>query len=98
MRIWFIQPSADVPADGAAISAVGFSTRGWYPATIPSTVLSALVADKVYPDPYTGMNLRSIPGTTYPIFEDFSNIEMPPTSPFRRHPVRLVSGPLAACR
>jgi hypothetical protein len=53
---WFIQPSADVPADGAAISAVGFSTRGWYPATIPSTVLSALVADKVYPDPYTGMN------------------------------------------
>ena len=76
---WFIQPSADVHADGAAISTVGFATRGWYPATIPSTVLSALVENKVYPDPYTGMNLRSIPGTTYPVFEDFSNIMMPPT-------------------
>ena len=81
---WFIQPSSDVHADGAAISTVGFPTRAWYPATLPSTVLSALVEDKVYADPYTGTNLRSIPGTTYPIFEDFSNIPMPPDSPFRQ--------------
>jgi exo-1,4-beta-D-glucosaminidase len=81
---WFIQPSADVRADGAAISTVGFSTREWYPASLPSTVLSALVEDKVYPDPYIGTNLRSVPGTTYPIFEDFSNIKMPPNSPFRQ--------------
>jgi len=81
---WFIQPSADVRADGAAISTAGFSTREWYPATLPSTVLSALVEDKVYPDPYIGTNLRSVPGTTYPIFEDFSNIKMPPNSPFRQ--------------
>ena len=81
---WFIQSGADVQADGAALSTVGFSTRGWYPATVPSTVLGALVKDKVYPDPYTGMNLRSLPGTTYPVFEDFSNIMMPPTSPFRQ--------------
>ena len=40
--------------------------------------------DKVYPDPYTGMNLRSLPGTTYPVFDDFSNIMMPPSSPFRQ--------------
>jgi exo-1,4-beta-D-glucosaminidase len=81
---WFIQPSVDVDAHGEEISRVGFSTRDWYPATIPSTVLSALVEDKVYPDPYTGVNLRSIPGTTYPIFEDFSNLPMPPASPFRQ--------------
>ncbi len=81
---WFIQPSAEVHADGADISKAGFPTNGWYPATLPSTVISALVEDKVYPDPYTGMNLRSIPGTTYPVFEDFSNIPMPPTSPFRQ--------------
>ncbi len=81
---WFIQPSTDVRADGAAISTVGFSTRDWYPATLPSTVLSALVEDKVYPDPYIGTNLRSVPGTTYPIFEDFSNIKMPPNCPFRQ--------------
>ena len=81
---WFIQPSADVHASGEAISSVGFSTRDWYPATLPSTVMSALVEDKVYPDPYTGVNLRSIPGTTYPIFEDFSNLPMPPASPKSR--------------
>jgi len=81
---WFIQPSADVRADGAGISTAGFPTNGWYPATLPSTVMSALVEDKVYPDPYTGMNLRAIPGTTYPVFEDFSNIPMPPNSPFRQ--------------
>src|SRR6476646_8426807 len=81
---WFIQPSSDVHAGGEAISSVGFSTRDWYPATLPSTVMSALVEDKVYPDPYTGLNLRSIPGTTYPIFEDFSNVPMPPASPFRQ--------------
>jgi exo-1,4-beta-D-glucosaminidase len=81
---WFIQSSADVRSDGPSISETGFSTRGWYAAVLPSTVLSALVEDKVYPDPYVGMNLRSIPGTTYPIFEDFSNIQMPPSSPFRQ--------------
>ena len=81
---WFIQSSADLHANGSAMSTVGFPTTGWYPATLPSTVLNALVEDKVYPDPYVGMNLRSIPGTTYPIFEDFSNIMMPPTSPFRK--------------
>ncbi len=81
---WFIQPSTEVHAPREAISSVGFSTRDWYPATLPSTVMSALVEDKVYPDPYTGVNLRSVPGTTYPIFEDFSNVPMPPSSPFRQ--------------
>ncbi|HEV2399848.1 MAG TPA: glycoside hydrolase family 2 protein [Candidatus Sulfotelmatobacter sp.] len=81
---WAIQASSEVHAEGAAISKTGFDSGNWYPAKTPSTVLSALVEDQVYPDPYTGMNLRSIPGTTYPIFEDFSNIMMPPTSPFRQ--------------
>src|SRR5271157_6548863 len=80
---WAIQSSADVREDGAAISAVGYDVRQWYPATVPSTVLSALVEQNVYPDPYTGMNLRSIPGTSYPIFANFAELRMPPESPFR---------------
>jgi exo-1,4-beta-D-glucosaminidase len=80
---WFIQSSAYVQAEGAAISTAGFQSKDWYPATVPTTILGALAEDKVYPDPYTGTNLRSIPGTSYPIFEDFSNIMMPPGSPFR---------------
>ncbi|HJT01799.1 MAG TPA: hypothetical protein VJ756_22085 [Terriglobales bacterium] len=80
---WFIASSADVRDSGATISIPGYATDDWYPATVPTTVLSTLVEDQVYPEPYTGMNLRSIPGTTYPLFEDFSNLMMPPGSPFR---------------
>ncbi len=79
---WSIQSSTNVQETGEVISTPGFTPRDWYPATLPSTVLSALVNDQVYPDPYFGMNLRSIPGTTYPIFHDFSELMMPPGSPF----------------
>jgi len=79
---WAIQSSADVHETGDVISTPGFKGQDWYPATLPSTVLSALVKNQVYPDPYTGTNLRSIPGTTYPIFRDFSELMMPPGSPF----------------
>ncbi len=81
---WAIQSSANVRETGDAISTPGFKPRDWYPATLPSTVLSALVRNRVYPDPYVGMNLRSIPGTSYPIFSDFSELLMPPGSPFLR--------------
>jgi len=80
---WAIQSSVDVRENGAAISAVGFDAGQWYPTTVPSTVLSALVEQHVYPDPDVGMNLRSIPGTSYPIFENLSELRMPPESPFR---------------
>jgi len=46
-------------------------------------VVNTLVRNRVYPDPYFGTNLRSISGVTYPIAENFSNIPMPPASPFR---------------
>jgi exo-1,4-beta-D-glucosaminidase len=81
---WSIRPSAEVREPVSGISSPAFAdTREWYPASVPSTVLSALVRDHVYPDPYFGMNLRSIPGTTYPIGFNFSNAPMPPESPFR---------------
>jgi len=80
---WAVQSSADVRESGAVLSSPAFKPRGWYRATVPSTVLSALVQNGVYPDPYFGMNLRSIAGTSYPIASNFSNIPMPPESPFR---------------
>jgi len=80
---WAIQSSADVRENGAVLSSPAFKPRGWYRATLPSTLLSALVQNGVYPDPYFGMNLRSIAGTSYPIASNFSNIPMPPESPFR---------------
>ena len=81
---WAIQSSAMAQDPGDVISKPGYQPTGWYPAAMPSTVLAALVADHVYPDPGFGMNLRSIAGTTYPIGALFSNIPMPPESPFRR--------------
>ncbi len=48
---WAIQASPDVHETGAAISTPGFKARNWYPATLPSTVLSALVKDRAYPEP-----------------------------------------------
>lgn len=82
---WAIQSSADVPESGAVLSTPGYAPHNWYSATLPSTVLSALVNARVYPDPYVGTNLRSISGTNYPIGFNFSNTPMPPDSPFR-HP------------
>jgi exo-1,4-beta-D-glucosaminidase len=79
---WFIQSSARITSKDAAIAETGFSSSDWYPATVPSTVVGALVTDKVYPDPYYAMNLRSIPGATYPIAANFSKLPMPEGSPF----------------
>ena len=79
---WYIQPSTDASQDAVSADAP-FHPRHSYRAAVPSTVMAALVADRVYPDPTFGMNLRTIPGTTYPIGENFSNIPMPPDSAFR---------------
>jgi len=77
------QSSAKVQARGDVLSSTQFTPKAWYPTSVPTTVLNALVENNVYPDPYSGMNLRSIPGTQYPIGDNFSNRPMPPDSPFR---------------
>ncbi|HEY2509903.1 MAG TPA: hypothetical protein VGI39_03575 [Polyangiaceae bacterium] len=83
---WSLQSSAVATDTGEVISTAAYATTGWYPTSIPSTVLAALVANGVYKDILTGMNLRSVPGTTYPIGKDFlssnDDIPMPPSSPF----------------
>ena len=80
---WYIQTSQEVPDNGSILSTAGFQPKQWYRAKMPSTVLAALAADHVYADPYFGMNLRSIPGTSYTIGTNSSGIPMPPGSPFR---------------
>jgi len=80
---WMLQSSEKISEKGEALSTVGFKPVDWYRTSVPSTVLAALVENKVYPDPYYGMNLRSIPGTSYPIGRNFSNLPMPADSPFR---------------
>jgi exo-1,4-beta-D-glucosaminidase len=79
---WNLQSSAKVQADGATVSTPGFTPRAWHNATVPTTVVAALVKDKTLPDPFFAMNLRQFPGMTYPIGGNFSNIAMQPDSPY----------------
>jgi exo-1,4-beta-D-glucosaminidase len=80
---WRIQSSAKIGAAGDAISSAQFKTADWYPTRVPSTVVAALVENKILPDPFFGMNLRTYPGCAYPIGFNFSNMEMPAESPYR---------------
>ncbi len=80
---WLLQSSARVQATGAEISQSSFQPHDWYPTSVPATVVGALVTDKVYPDPYFGMNMRQLPGADYPIGKIFNKLEMPAGSPFR---------------
>src|SRR5262245_51062148 len=73
---WRIQSSAKLRQAGAEISTPGIDTTTWYRSSVPSTVLNALVQNKVYPDPYFGMYLRSFPGIAGDIGDNFSNLPM----------------------
>ena len=75
---WTVQSSAKAPAPGEQISTSAFTPAGWYPTTVPKTVLAVLVDNKVYPDPYYGLNLKSIPG-----YLDGNWLIMKEGSPFR---------------
>jgi len=79
---WRLQSSCKFDATGGQISTPGFPAAAWHSTSVPSTVVAALVADGTYPDPDFGMNLRKIPGTTYPIGANFANLPMPKDSPF----------------
>ncbi|WP_109485319.1 glycoside hydrolase family 2 protein [Occallatibacter savannae] len=79
---WQLQSACKATADGSAISASNFATDGWLKTSVPSTVLAAQVKAGALPDLYFGDNLRKIPGTTYPIGQNFSNLPMSPDSPY----------------
>ena len=80
---WSIQSSAKIQAPAETISSPAFKPVDWYKATVPSTIVGNLVDDGVYPDPFFGMNLRSIPGMAYPVGTNFSNLPIPADSPFK---------------
>ncbi|HTJ11728.1 MAG TPA: glycoside hydrolase family 2 TIM barrel-domain containing protein [Dinghuibacter sp.] len=59
---FFLQSTAVTDPSGAALTTPGYAEdRYWFPVTVPSTVLTGLVANNVYPDPYQGMNNMRIP-------------------------------------
>jgi exo-1,4-beta-D-glucosaminidase len=79
---WTLQSSCKASQSGKEISSAEFKPSGWYATTVPSTVVAAEVAAGKFKDPYFGNNLRDIPGTTYPIGENFAEMPMPKDSPY----------------
>src|SRR5450631_2797085 len=58
---WFIKSSIVAKEGGEIISTDKYLPQAWYPAQVPTTVLNALIKDKVYPDPWIGLNNYKIP-------------------------------------
>jgi beta-galactosidase/beta-glucuronidase len=57
-----MQSSYLVSDEGAAISSNTYKPNVyWFPVKVPSTVLTGLVANKIYPSPYLGLNNMLIP-------------------------------------
>mgnify|MGYP001550580894 CR=1 FL=1 len=57
-----LQTSSVIPQSGETLSTSSYiSNVYWFPVKVPCTVLTGLVANKVYPDPYIGMNNMLIP-------------------------------------
>jgi exo-1,4-beta-D-glucosaminidase len=75
---WAIRSAADVADKGEALSSPAYRAQGWHRATVPSTVLAALVADGTYPDPFYGLNITKIPG-----YKEGRWLAIPKDSPFR---------------
>ena len=75
---WAIQSSEKIEDEGNSISTLEYNPEGWYFTSIPSTVLGALVENEVYPDPYFGTNITSLPG-----YISGRRREMPEDSPFK---------------
>jgi len=77
---WRVQSEKEIQEikeGGAKLSGPGVNLKVWYPASVPATVLAVLVENKVYPDPYYGVNLTKIPG-----YVSGRWLAMPEDSPF----------------
>ncbi len=79
---WALQSSAKIEDKGEAISTPAFRAKDWLSVTVPTTVVAAQLQSGLLPDPFFGMNLRQYPGIGYPIGFNFSNLPMPPDSPY----------------
>jgi hypothetical protein len=58
---WYLRSAFFIKGDGRTISSSEFKPSGFYKTCVPATVLTALVRNGVYPDPYVGLNNMKIP-------------------------------------
>jgi hypothetical protein len=58
---WTLREAPKVSSSGAQISSVAYDAANWMRATVPGTVLTTMIDDGIYPDPYYGLNNLAIP-------------------------------------
>ncbi|HEY4785486.1 MAG TPA: glycoside hydrolase family 2 TIM barrel-domain containing protein [Bacteroidales bacterium] len=58
---WLCRNIVQVKDPGTKISLLSYPVRSWIPATVPGTVLTTLLNNKLIPDPFYGMNDKKIP-------------------------------------
>src|SRR6185437_14656047 len=81
---WKCQAIGNVHASPEKLSIPGFSTAGWLPATVPGTVLTTLINNHLVPDPFYGLNNKTIPDIyttgrdhyTYWFVRDFKQVAL----------------------
>lgn len=59
-RGWFCKNVKEAPLDGKTLSLTSYNLDSWLPATVPGTVLTTLLDNKLIPDPFYGMNNEKI--------------------------------------
>jgi mannosylglycoprotein endo-beta-mannosidase len=82
---WYCANIKNVKGDGRAVSSLNYSVKSWLPATVPGTVLTTLLNNKLAPDPFYGMNNKYIPDIyftgndhyTYWFVKDFKETAAP---------------------
>ncbi|MDR1056728.1 MAG: beta galactosidase jelly roll domain-containing protein [Prevotellaceae bacterium] len=60
---WELSGSTAIIENGQSLFDPRLNTASWYNATVPGTVLTTLLEQGIYPDPYFGLNNLNIPDT-----------------------------------
>jgi len=61
---WLLNSSVLVSEEGEEVSSKDYKPHKWYKTDLPSTVLSTLVKNGVYPDPRFGLNWLEVPDSS----------------------------------
>ncbi|HEY1963576.1 MAG TPA: glycosyl hydrolase family 2, partial [Acidobacteriaceae bacterium] len=66
---WWLASGCGLSTSGAQLSSASYQAdrQTWKAIAVPTTVLAAQVGAGEFGDPYFARNLRSIPGTDYPV-------------------------------
>lgn len=68
---WKVKSSVEVGMNGAQLSKKGMNTKSWAVTSLPATVLTALVRNGIYPNPYTALNNMRIPDSNDAYNKDY---------------------------